>query len=462
MAANCPTVGKSSVQRVFVEIENISGELQKPTPQGFIAPAGKASLTQTPGYADSEELTESLNIIDQFQNAVEPGTVSLPMYLRLPKDGTKMQGHALVLAGMGSVQDRNTATAELKSDAEIADTELTVIKVSGGILPMRGIISVGTEKIMYLGVTKQAADTKLTGCVRGYAGTAAVKHITGAITTLSSRVYMQAICRPTTSIWLQVDHTVVFGSGGVVTQLEVPMSNTGGQKITASLQFRRMGWAGRSFVDGPPSGGMVMVSTGDGKNAAQGYTVGAYIKNTTQADSNNDAGYRIAAVDAIAGTITVTPAPVGWADGDQIDAWLPEAPPIGIAIESRDARVFIDNASGKLTEGSITLGTPTAFTSEIGDEYPGENADTKRSLTIGTNMYMRAKDVVEIGKGYQGYEVPMAVVLGGKSGASLALAMPRVKLNTPTIGENADFVTLERTGAIMGTSGEDALYIIHD
>lgn len=462
MAVNCPTVGKSSVQRVFVEIENISGELQKPTLQGFIAPAGQASLTQTPGYTDSEELTESLNIIDQFQNAVEPGTVSLPMYLRVPSDGSKMQGHALVLAAMGSVQERNTVTAELKSDVEVADTEITVSNVTGGILPMRGIVSMGTEKILYLGTTKQVTDTILTGCVRAYGGTVAEKHLADDAVTLTSRVYMQAICRPTASIWLQIDHTVIFGSGGVVTQLEVPMSNTGGQKITASLQFRRMGWAGRSFVDGSPSGGIVTVSTSDGKNAAHGYTVGAYIKNTTQADSNSNAGYRVNEVDTAKGTISISPAPIGWIDGDQIDAWLPDAPPMGIAIESRSARVFIDNVSGKLTEGSITLATPTSFTSEIGDEYPGENADTKRSLTIGTNMYMRAKDVIEIGKGYQGYEVPMAVVLGGKAESSLVLAMPRVKLNTPTIGDNADFVTLERTGAIMGVSGEDALYIIHD
>ena len=48
MAKSCPQVGKSNLQAVFVEIEDVSGVLQKPTAAGYILPneIGRASCRE--------------------------------------------------------------------------------------------------------------------------------------------------------------------------------------------------------------------------------------------------------------------------------------------------------------------------------------------------------------------------------------------------------------------------------
>ena len=464
MAKSCPQVGKSNLQAVFVEIEDVSGVLQKPTAKGYILPNGQATINQTPEYTNSGELSPSLNVTAQFQDATPAGDASIPMYLRIPDDGGHMQGHALYYAAMGEVQEPDTATGTVgETDGSV--TAITVASVTAGRIPPRGVVEIETEKVMYTGITESdGVVTKLTGCVRGYAGTVAASHTASTAFTLKSRVYMQDVCRPTVSIWIQNDHTVQFGSGGVVTANTVNLSNSDGQSLTFSAQFRRMGWAGRSFISGSPAGKTITVVDKDDNPMGTAYTVGAFIKNTTKKDDNSGAGYRITAVDAEVGTITVDGTVSGWADGDQIDAWLPAANPIGNALESRSARVFVDGKAGKLREGSITLNTPVTFLQEIGDEYPGEGVDGKRDLSMTLNAYFYAEEAKELGRGYEGYEVPIAVVLGGKAGQTLSLHMPRVKMNTPTVGTDGDVFTLERSGAIMGTktSVEDAVYIVQE
>ena len=192
----------------------------------------------------------------------------------------------------------------------------------------------GTERIRYLGVTLNTSGvvTALTNCVRGYHSTTAASHAAAASISLKSRVYIQDKCRPTCSVWIQNDHTVMFASGCVVTSVAVPQSKTGGQHCDFTFQFRQLGWAGRSFLGAIPSTGVLSVVTAANVAAGGAYTVGAIVKNTTKNDDNSGAGYTVTAVDTDNGTITVSPVPTGWAKDDQIDAWLPEADPIGVAL----------------------------------------------------------------------------------------------------------------------------------
>lgn len=456
---SAPTAGKANVQSIFVVIEEESGVLQKPTAADYVVPAGNASISQTPGTTPSEELSESLNTIDLFQNAVDPGEASFPMYVRIPVDG-KMQGHSVLLAAMGDVQEPETASCTATVDGTDG-TEITVTGLSG-IFPPRGVLSVGDEKILYTGLkTSQGEIIALTGCERGYMDTTAAAH-DGVEAKLASRVWTQDIVRHTVSIWTRMDNLVMFGSGGVVTNMEVSLSRESGQGINCTMQFRRLGWAGRSFVSGTPSGAKVAVLTKGGEKATQAYTVGGYIQNSTKKDDNGGEGYRIVAFDDATGTITLEKAPSGWAEGDQLDGWLPTASPIGEALESRDARVFVGGKTGRIREGTLTIGTPAEFLAEIGEEYPGESVDTKREITIGLNGYLRADDARELGRGYDGYEVPVAVRLGRKEGQRLAFYMPRVKMTMPSISTTGAVFTLDRDASVLGTKGEDALYIVQE
>lgn len=464
MTKTCPSVGKSNVQDVFVCIEETSGVLQKPTIDDYIVPRGNASMNQTPTNTASEELSRSLNVIDQFQDAVEAGEASIPMYLRLAKDGGKMQGHALLMAAMGEVQEPDSVTAALSANIEDNTEVIKIDAASGGVLPTRGVIQIEDEKILYRGATLSDGGiiSELTGCVRGYGGTTAASHTEDAVVTLKSRVYMQDTCRYTFSIWMRHDHLVTFGSGGVVTQTEFGLSNEGGQSIDITAQFRRMGWCGRSFIKGTPSGQVLSVIDENGDPAAMAYTEGGYIKNTTKNDDNSGAGYRVVAVDDRAGTITVEGNIASWVGGDRLDPWLPEASAIGDAIESRSARIFVAGKTGKVREGSLSIGTPTEFLAEIGDEFPGESVDTKREISVTMDAYLRAKEAKELGKGYDGYEVPVTLLFGKKAGQILSVYMPRVKMSMPEISTDGAAFTLNRSGAVLGVKGEDALFIIQE
>ena len=85
-----------------------------------------------------------------------------------------------------------------------------------------------------------------------------------------------------------------------------------------------------------------------------------------------------------------------------------------------------------------------------------------RSITMTNGMYFRRKDAVEFTRSYNGDEVPVSVVLGGKHGETLSLLMPRVKMQMPSVDENDTFVVLNREGAALGTVGNDSLYIIQE
>lgn len=462
----CPDVGKSNVQAVFACLEDVEGVPQKPTAADFILPSGQTTLSQTPDYTNSTEMSQSLNVSAQFQNATPEGSASFPMYLRIPSDGGKMQGHNVILAMMGSVQEPNTATATLEDETlDSSATSLSLSAITAGRFPPRGIVTIDDEDILYTGVTETAGViTTLTGLVRGYNKTTAAEHVADAVVKLKSRTYFQEVCRHTLTIWAQYDHTVTFGTGARVTNTSVNLSNSDGQVVSFEMSFTRMGWAGRSYLSSVPSGTQVTVKDKNDMPCADAYTEGAYIKNTTRSDDNGGAGYKIIAVDVSAGTITLATSPSGWQAEDQIDAWLPKAEPVGDPLESRSARVFFDGKSGSLREGSISIGTPVERKQEIGDEYPSIAVDTKREMSITLNTFFRKEDAKELGRGYRGYEVGVAATFGENAGQRLAFYAPRVKVNTPTIGTDGAALTLDRTGTLMGTktSVEDALFITQE
>ncbi len=463
MAKTCPATGKSNVQAVFACLEDVSGILQKPTAEDYIVPRGNASMNQTPETTDSEELSESLNVLAVFQNAVEAGEASIPMYLRLPSDGGRMQGHALLLAAMGNVQEPDTATATLSDDIDAEAVTLTVSDISGGFFPPRGIVQIDDEQILYTATTLDGTTvTALTGCVRGYAGTTADTHSASATLTLKTRTYSQDVCRNTVSIWMRNDNMVTFGSGGVVTSTEFALSRESGQSVDFTVQFRQMGWAGRSYVGSIEDQNITVVDVSGELSQVMSYTAGGYIKNTTKADDNSGAGFHVTAVDYDAGTITIDGDISSWEADDQLDAWLPSATAIGQPIESRHARVFLDDKTGRVREGSLSIGTPTEFLFEIGDEYPGESLDTTREISMTMDSYLRAKEARELGRGYEGYEIPVAVLFGKTTGLTLSVHLSRVKMVMPEIGTDGAAFTLSRNGTALGVNGEDAVYIAQE
>ena len=462
MAVCNQTVGKANIQAVFVEIEEVAGVLQKPTPAGFVLPAGDVTISQTPTFEPSAEKSMSLNVTEQFQNAVEAGNVELPSYVRV-NGYNKPQGDALLQALMGEVQDTETVTLTLSTAATASDTELDVDNVNGGFLLERGVVEINSEKIRYTTRTETATGQyTLGGLTRAFDGTTAAAHDVDDVVTVLSRSYLQSICRPSVSVWVQFDHTVMFMAGCQVTNTNIPLSNTSGQMITFSLNGRRMGWVGQSVI-ASVSDSVITLDP----DQVFGYSVGGYIYNATKNSDNSGNGYKITAIDKIANTITVTPTPTGFVADDVLKPFLPVGTSVGTPTESRKAKIFLGNATGlassKQREGDLTIETPVTFTSEVGDEYPGEGADSMRNITVSGGIYFRAEDANLIGKGYDGYEQRMDILLDDRPQKTMAFILPKVKFNTPEVAVDDVFLVLNQTGTALGLDNErnreSSLYI---
>lgn len=470
MAKTCPSVARAQLQSVFAVLEDVSGVLQPPTLDSYIVPAGRASMTQTPTYSDSEELSQSLNTVDQFQDAVQAGSGSIPLYGRVNKDFSKPEGDALFVALMGDYNDPTKITAETADAVTVSDTDIPITNIVNGngitsnILegkfPPRGTVQIGDEKILYRDIEygKDGAVT-LKNCKRGFDNTTVAAIDAGEEVQMLSRIYSQSICRPTLSIWiLNDDKLCTFMSGCSITQDQVRLQRESGQMFTFDYQGRKMGWAGVSEVGEAPSSAVIQLA----KGGADAYTEGGYILNKTKNDDNEGKGYRIVEVNDGLDTITLATAPTGWAAGDMLHPWLPNGQVIGTVIESRFANVEIDAVAGKMADGGLTISTPVTNLLEIGDEYVGEGVDTKRSITLERSVNFRAKDGKEFGKGYRGYELPVTVFAGKYPCMTLAHYMPRVKFNTPELGESDTVVTMTQNGTALGLTGEDALFIIQE
>lgn len=469
MAKTCPSVARGQLQSVYVVLEDVSGILQPPSPEGYIVPAGRATMIQTPTYTDSEELSPSLNPIDQFQDAVPAGSGSIPLYGRLNRDYSKPEGDALFTALMGDYNDpaligATVQTAVTDSDQEI---EITNIKnendiddnVLEGKMPPRGVISIDEEKILYREIEYVSNGAILKKCRRGYDNTVVTVHEIDAPVKMLSRIYSQSVCRSTCSIYiLNDDKLLVFMSGCNVTQCSVRLQRQSGQMFTFDFQGRRMGWAGTGVIAEDVTGTVIQLE----KGGADAYTPGGIIRNRTRKDNNNGRGYLITEVNDVLDTITLASAPTGWKGGDYLTPFLPVAQVIGTALESRHAAVEIDGIAGKMADGGLTISTPVTNLEEIGDEFVGEGVSTRRSITLERSIIFRAKDGKEFGKGYRGYELPVTVYAGKKPGLTLAHFMPRTKFNTPELNESDTVLTMTQNGTALGVTGEDALFIIQE
>lgn len=69
-------------QEIFAVKETTRGTLEKPTAGSYVIGAGFATLNQQPSYTESEEVVDTRDIIDRFQDRFEPGDWEIPMYAR--------------------------------------------------------------------------------------------------------------------------------------------------------------------------------------------------------------------------------------------------------------------------------------------------------------------------------------------------------------------------------------------
>lgn len=453
-------IGLSRKQKVFVKKETTVGTLIFPATGDLILPAGNASINQTPEFTDSEELRDTLDIVDQFPNARPAGSWSIPMYFRPSATlGSQPQGGPLFESLQGGI---GASTFTIAANVAIDAVSIPFTTLAGDRLPKKGVITIESENIYYTSVTMETTTTgtftiPATGG-RAYNGTTAAIH-NGSVTSiegcaLKSVFYIQETTSPSFSIWMKSDHLVQGMSGCTASECSIELNNEGAVMFNFSGEGMEMVWAGTSAAASATSTTALVVDD------AKLYSAGARIYNVTTGATNADAGYEIISIDYLTDTLTLGSAITASAN-DVIAGYLPAGTSKEDPILSKDTAITIDGAEAKFRTSTLTVSAPKDYLlDEVGTEYPEEYVENVRSITADFNLYCKKETVKYIYDGYEGNEFALNITLGDTAKSILELYFPRCRTSAPEIGNDGAVMTLSMNMTALGTTGEDSCEMI--
>ena len=145
---------------------------------------------------------------------------------------------------------------------------------------------------------------------------------------------------------------------------------------------------------------------------------------------------------------------------DVVTWWMPYGPAIGAEMENTDSVIRIDGTTGKMRSCTIKFSTPTEFTDELGDRFPGQPIDTMRASSVDFEYYMRNDAAKRLREGSEGKEVRFDAEFGSEEGRKVVVSCPRIKNKMPAINADSATVTLSQSSDILGVALEDAVEII--
>lgn len=453
-------IGLSRKQKVFAVLEDTMGTLKFPNATfDFIRPAGNAVLNQRPEYSDSEELADTLDILDQFQNACPAGDFTMKMYIR--PSGTlgtasPPQGRALFESLQGSVA--GAITAVLGSNISASKATLTLKTISGDF-PQAGVVLIGTEKIYYASMaTYVETPTTMTlcGCTRGYDGTTAATAATDAAVSLACLFYKQATTSPSFTLWVETDHIVQALIGCSVNQAAMEISNEGGAAITFTGQGMTMKWAGTDIAAHAYATAATAIIVSDAKRFCTGMPIYNFTTGAGRAtiSSINFTTNKL----TLSGTIGATVA-----SGSSVKGYLPTGTVIGDPLESRDAAAYLDGVLTKIRNCTLTIGAPKQYlTDEIGTEYPEDYLENVRGINTSLNLYFRKSAIKHFKDGYDNAtnEAVVRLIFGDTQSEMMEVILPRCKLQVPELAFTPPAAELNIPVTALGTFGEDSCQII--
>mgnify|MGYP000459458685 CR=1 FL=1 len=233
-----------------------------------------------------------------------------------------------------------------------------------------------------------------------------------------------------------------------VTDARISVTKENAVELTGTLAGRRVFNAGPSAVATEAQASATSIVVEDAKV----FFVGQKIQNTTKSDDNSGKGYTVTAVDERTNTLTVAPGISGaWAVDDVVTWWMPYGPAIGAEMENTDS---------VMRSCTIKFSTPTEFTDELGDHFPGQPIDTMRASSVDFEYYMRNDAAKRLREGSEGKEVRFDAEFGSEEGRKVVVACPRIKNKMPAINADSATVTLSQSSDILGVALEDAVEII--
>jgi len=454
-------IARSRKQRVFAVLETTRGTLKFPATSDFIAPAGNAIMNQSPTFEDSEELSDTLDILGRFENALPAGEWSLPMYVRPSGTiGSVPQGDPLWQSLQGSKEA--AVTAALNAGINDSVTTFTYKTLADGILPNVGVVLIGTEKILYTSITRTTATTgTCSGCTRGFDGTTAAAHLENAAIAAQHIFYRQNTEAPSFSLWIETDYMVQGMAGCSVNQMGASVSNTGGVLVNFSGQGMRMVYAGNDSLSALAAASQKVIYVYNSER----FSEGSFIWNVTKEDSNADAGYQIDTIDYTLDKITLkTNLAMEWAKDDVVEGYLPnDVGAIGDEpVENRLTTVSFDGVAAKFRTSDLTFNTPKQYiVDEVGTTEPEDYIENTRSITATLKLYSTKVNVKYFTLGFQNEEILVVITFGDTAGEMMSIIFPKVSLEVPEIAAAAPAVELSVPIKALGIEGEDSCEIVY-
>lgn len=282
---------------------------------------------------------------------------------------------------------------------------------------------------------------------------------TKTIVGATSVTYSQAIKKPSGSLWIQYDHTVLFGRGVTVSQATSSAANNGAKMVEFSGQFMQLGVVGTQDL----AAAITATDTTFEVDDASCYNVGGLVEfydvSADTVDDNTSAGYTITAVNLTTNVITTSAIGSSFDIDDICRPWLPAATEVGSPIENRKTIVSINSVNKNVTKFDITLNDPCVYQeNEITiSDYVEAYVEDERNISGSIGVKWRRNDTAFFTDNVVGAEIPLSLVVGTVAGSIFTENYPKCSIDVPTTSDDSPTVILDMGFVALGnTTGEDS------
>jgi hypothetical protein len=376
------TVAVARKQEIFAVKETTKGVLVFPAAGNFIIGAGYASVIQQPSFTDSEEVKNTRDVTDRFQDRFGPGEWEIPHYAR-PSG-------------------------------------------AAGTAPQADV---------------------LYECLYG------TKTVNGG----TSVVYSQALTKPSFSLWVRKDHTVLWARGCTVSTMTAELVNAGAFKFMSSGGFMEMGWVGTDTLNGGEPTAETDIVVDNPKRFKAGGKV-EFVESGTVYD-NTSSGYTISSVNVATNTVVISPGlETDLDDASTIRPFLPTGTEVGSPVESRLGKAVIDSVDTEIKSMTLEIGDPVEYLGEeiTTTQYPEKYVEATREITGEIALYFRERDAKYFYEGQSNLVIPVKMVSGNVSGSIVEILNPYTSIEVPALEEDDPTIAMTMAIKSTGSSGEDS------